>query len=344
MIEDFNSRLHKLVHNIAERLADGEAFDNPKLSEIADHAFGGTRAEGVYTSRDVYDAQETAVNSHLLAIGMQFLGKDVEAFAMLDALTDRLATQTDRTVEQTEFQQFSTPPSFAFLAARLLDVQPGDIVLEPSAGTGSLAIWPRLAGAKVVCNEITGRRCSLLKNVLGFESYSVNAELINDLLPTEISPTLVLMNPPFTATGGRVVQHHAKYGLNHIESALHRLSQNGRLVAISGENMSFRRSGSIGWWQKIASTYNVRANFGLSGNVYRKYGTTWGFQILVIDKTGPTPGGSWQRQLGHIIWGTADTVAEAWESLWKLPPRDRRLRAVYSRETARWNSASLHHR
>jgi hypothetical protein len=321
MIEDFSSRLHALVRDVGKRLADGEAFDNPKLSEIADQAFAGTRAEGVYSSRDAYDAQEAAVNLHLLELGKQLLSQDMQAFATLDALTDRLATQTDRTVEQVEFQQFSTPPPFAFLAARLLDARPGDIVLEPSAGTGSLAIWPRLAGAHVICNEITERRCWLLKNVLGFESYSVNAELINDLLPTEIAPTLVLMNPPFTATGGRVVQHHAKYGLNHIESALQRLSQNGRLVAISGENMSFQRSGSLGWWQKIASTYNVRANVGLSGDVYRKYGTSWGFQILVIDKTGPTPGGAWQRQLDHIFWGTSNTIEGAWDTLRKVPPR-----------------------
>jgi predicted RNA methylase len=334
MTEDFNSRLSALVHNIAKHLANGEAADNPKLGEIAAQIFGGTRAEGVYTSRDAYDAQEAAVNLHLLAIGKQLLNLDGEAFAALDSLTALLATQTDRTHEQTEFQQFSTPPTLAFLAARLLDAHSGEVVLEPSAGTGSLAIWPRLAGANVVCNEINDRRRWLLQNALGFESYAVNAELIDDLLPTEVCPTLVLMNPPFTSTGGRVVRHDSKYGLNHIESALRRLSQNGRLVAIAGENLSFQRSGAIGWWQKIASTYNVRANFGLSGDVYRKYGTNWGLQILVIDKMGPTPGGAWQRQLGHVIWGTADTVAGAWEALRNLPRRNLSLNSETDPDTA----------
>src|SRR5882724_8611755 len=274
--------IHDLINEIAKRLACGESFDNPKLAQIADQAFGGTRAQGVYSSRDAYDALETAVNKYLLETESQvLLNMGAEAFAILSALTDRLATQTDRTLEQTEFQQFSTPPPLALLAAKLLDLQPGDIVLEPSAGTGGLAIWPRSFGARVVCNEINPRRRALLTTELGFETHDVDAEMIDDVLPAEIRPTVVLMNPPFTATGGRVVQHHAKYGLSHIESALRRLSEGGRLVAIAGENVAFQRSGVTGWWQKIAATYNVRANLGISGKVYRKYGTSWGMQVLV---------------------------------------------------------------
>ncbi len=320
MTEDFHRRIQALVHEIATRLASGESFDNPRLRTLASEAFGGGIANGAYTSRDAYDAQEAAVHAHLLETGASFLDPDVEAFSLIDQLTARLATQTDRTAEQTEFQQFSTPPSLAFLAARLLDIQPGDIVLEPSAGTGSLAIWPRLAGATVVCNEINNRRRGLLK-FLGFPTHAVNAEIIDDVLPQDIIPTCVLMNPPFTATGGRVVQHDGKYGMNHIESALRRLGQNGRLVAIAGENMNFQRSGATGWWQKIASHYNIRANLALSRKVYRKYGANWGLQILVIDKTGPTPGGSWQQQLTHIICGNANSVQEAWTALRSLPKR-----------------------
>jgi hypothetical protein len=49
------------------------------VKRIAAQIFGGTRAEGVYTSRDAYDAQETAANLHLLAIGKQLLSMDGEA-------------------------------------------------------------------------------------------------------------------------------------------------------------------------------------------------------------------------------------------------------------------------
>jgi hypothetical protein len=145
--------------------------------------------------------------------------------------------------------------------------------------------------------------------------------MLDDVLPGEIDPTAIIMNPPFTGTGGRVVVHRNKYGLLHIDSALRRLREGGRLVAIASEAVSFSRPGATGWWQKIASKYSIRANYGLSGNEYKKYGTTWGIQFVVIDKTGPSAGIGWKDQLSHIIWGHAGTLEKAWESLRNLPLR-----------------------
>jgi hypothetical protein len=120
------------------------------------------------------------------------------------------------------------------------------------------------------------------------------------------------MNPPFTATGGRVAKHRGKYGLLDIESALRRLRDGGRLVAITSGAPAFGRTAATGWWQRIASLYHVRANFGLSGREYRKYGTSWDIHLVVIDKKGPMPGGNWKTQLSEIIFGHAKTVAAAW--------------------------------
>lgn len=155
---------HKLIEKLQERLIDGESFDNPKLTEIADQSFGGTRAQGRYTSRDAYDALAIAVNKYLDSQARELMQMDVaEALAsVLRPLTNRLPRQCDRTLEQTELQQFSTPPPLAYLVARILNPRPADIVLEPSAGTGSLAIWSRAIGAQVICNEITPRRYALL--------------------------------------------------------------------------------------------------------------------------------------------------------------------------------------
>jgi len=66
MTEPLSPGFHALIVDLQNRLAKGESFDNPRLNEIAENAFGGTRAQGVYTCRDAYDAQETAVNKHLL--------------------------------------------------------------------------------------------------------------------------------------------------------------------------------------------------------------------------------------------------------------------------------------
>jgi hypothetical protein len=158
--------IHELVVELEERIEDGEPFDNPKLTRTADRIFGGTRAEGRYTSREAYDALEIAVNNYLLEKhAHELMQMDVcdALSSVLRPLLQRLPTQTDRTLEQTELQQFSTPPTLAYFVARLLDSKPGDIVLEPSAGTGSLAIWPHAIGARVICNETSVRRNSLLR-------------------------------------------------------------------------------------------------------------------------------------------------------------------------------------
>src|SRR5215216_2114552 len=308
---------HELIETLQERLIAGESFDNPKLTEIADQSFGGSRAQGRYTSRDAYDALEIAVNKYLDSQARELMQMAVgEALAsVLRPLTKRLPRQCDRTLEQTELQQFSTPPTLAYLVARILNPRPADIVLEPSAGTGSLAIWSRAIGAQVICNEINPRRYALLTGELRFATHQLDAEIINDLLPAEIQPTAVLMNPPFSATGGRVAKHSAQYGARHIESALRRLQQGGRLVAITGEGMRFQCAVFSEWWQRIAKTYNIRANLHLNGNEYGKYGTTFGLQILVIDKTGQTPGENWKEQLENIIWSDAATIEEAWTAL-----------------------------
>ena len=71
-----------------------------------------------------------------VAVGARVDG--APCFARLDAL---LPTQTVRSEEQIEFQQFATPPRLAWLAARACASRPSELVLEPSAGTGMLAVW-----------------------------------------------------------------------------------------------------------------------------------------------------------------------------------------------------------
>ena len=242
--------------------------------------------------------------------------------SVLRPLLQRLPRQSDRTLEQTELQQFSTPPTLAYFVARLLDPKPSDIVLEPSAGTGSLAIWPRAVGARVICNETSLRRNSLLRCVFNFDALPLDAEFIDDLLPTDIQPTAVLMNPPFSSTSGRVTKPNSIYGARHVASALRRLKDGGRLVAIVSEAMSFHHPSFSEWWQRIACLCNIRANLTLDGKEYAKYGAAPDVQILVIDKTGPTPGASWQEQLKHISWGRVATLEEAWEKLKHLVEPD----------------------
>ena len=101
-------------------------------------------------------------------------------------------------------------------------------------------------------------------------------------------------------------------------SALRRLQDGGRLVAIVSEAMSLHHSSFSSWYRRIACLCNIRANLTLYANEYAKCRAAPNVQILVIDKTGPTPGTNWLEQLEHISWGSAATVEEAWQVLQHL--------------------------
>ena len=60
--------------------------------------------------------------------------------------------------KQNDFQQLSTPASYAGLCAW---VGEGARVLEPSAGTGALCTFALAAGATVHSNELSNRRADL---------------------------------------------------------------------------------------------------------------------------------------------------------------------------------------
>ena len=97
MSEELSIGMHTLVEELVKRLTSSESFDNPKLTQIADQAFGGTRAQGVYTPRDAYDALETAVNKHLLETKAQALmSMNAEAFATLSALENTISCYASR--------------------------------------------------------------------------------------------------------------------------------------------------------------------------------------------------------------------------------------------------------
>ena len=292
--EETNAQIpqQKIADEVRKLIEDGIAFTNTRLFEIANKAYGGTMAQGAYTVKDAYDGMELAVNQYLLQSDLVKEGNgDAETakktLAKLQALLRKLPTQTKRTAEMESYQQFSTPPNIAYLAAWTANVNSNDVVLEPSAGIGGLALWPKAWGATVYGNELSERRLAFL-NQLGLDgTFNLNAEQINNLLPDEIKPTTIIMNPPFSSTAGRTATNKTANAKRHIEQALDRLEDGGRLVAILGNGMEDSAPAFRAWWNDLRREYSVRANIRIDGENYKKYGTTFDVQLVVIDKTGP---------------------------------------------------------
>lgn len=288
-----SSPQQQIADEVRKYIENGKSFSAAKLFEIADQAYGGTMAEGTYTVKDAYDGMELAVNQYLMQSDVVKNGNgDAKAAkATLDKMVEllsKLPTQTKRTEEMEQYQQFSTPPNIAYLAAWSANVTASDVVLEPSAGIGGLALWPKAWGATVYANELSTRRLAFL-NQLGLDgTFNLNAEQIDNLLPDSIKPSVVIMNPPFSSAAGRMTKNDTANAKRHIEQALDRLEDGGRLVAILGNGMADDAKGFKTWWNGLRKEYNVRANVQIDGKNYRKYGTTFNVQLVVIDKTGPT--------------------------------------------------------
>lgn len=90
-------------------------------------AFGGSDADGRWTQRDSFEALEHALVLHHREKAICLL-TPTDLQPAID-LAARLPTQTVRSEEQIEWQQFSTPVDIAALAVLLANVQPDDHIL-----------------------------------------------------------------------------------------------------------------------------------------------------------------------------------------------------------------------
>ena len=149
-------------------------------------------------------------------------------------------------------------------------------------------------------------------SALGFHPYSLDAEFIDDLLPEDLLPDIVLANPPFSSTGGRVKNNSLEFGFRHIESALRRLKKGGRFAVILGESGSPRSRSGNRFWEYLSPEIQVRASFELPGREFYSNGTSvkttliLGTRSLAIN----TPLSSEMTSAPHIV---SQSVEDAFE-------------------------------
>ena len=275
--------LTSLIERIA-KIADGDLpISNRELIKLCkEYGF-----EATVDSHIFHEIAETALNTLIQKkYGNELLVRTDPAEAastILRPLQRRLPTQTWRSETQITYQQYSTPAAIAYLASYLLNIQPGEAVLEPSCGTGSLAVWAEAAGASVIANEIDSRR-RLLAQTLGFEPYGFDGEFIDDLLPEHLIPDVVIANPPFSSGGGRVQRNSIEYGFHHVDSALRRLKKGGRFAIILGENGSPRSRNGCRFWDYLHPETLLKASIELPGREFYCNGTSVKTTLIVGTK------------------------------------------------------------
>lgn len=149
-------------------LEHGRRIDSALLRDAMQEAFGASDATGAWDWKMAYDACEVAAVLFLRKYGKALFRKAASPASRLSAL-DKIArllpTHTRRSAESEAFQQFSTPIPLGLAALTAAAVTAADRVLEPSAGTGLLAILAELAGSGLVLNELAETRVMLLSSL-----------------------------------------------------------------------------------------------------------------------------------------------------------------------------------
>jgi hypothetical protein len=254
---------------LAPALARGRSLDRRAVAEAMTISFGGSDAEGAWTWKDAYDAVEAAQVLQVRRLGAQVARLEdapADVVALLEAISRLALSQTRRSEEQVALDQFSTPPEIAALAVLAAQVRLGDKVLEPSAGTGLLAVVAEACGAELTLNEPAEHRAGLLDGLFPAAArLRQDARRLKDLCPASGGFEAAVLNPPFQDLA------------EHLDGALACLADGGRMAAIvpaiALEDGS--RAGRLG---------SVVARVRLPARAFARHGTSVETGLLVIDR------------------------------------------------------------
>ena len=268
-------------------LERGERIDAAILRHAMESAFGASDATGLWDWKAAYEACEVATVLFLRKYGKALFRKAASPAARLSVLTriaGLLPTHTRRSEESQTLQQFSTPLPLGLAALTAAAITPTDRVLEPSAGTGLLAILAATAGGALIFNELAETRAQLLASLFpAIHVTRFDAAQIDDHLAPSAVPSVVLMNPPFSALA-HVAGRSADAGFRHIASALNRLAPGGRLVAITGANVGPDMPDWRDAFARLQERGRIVFTAAIAGAVYARQGTTFPTRLTVIDK------------------------------------------------------------
>lgn len=237
-------------------------------------AFGASDAEGGWTWRDAYDAIEAATVLQIRRLGPQVARLEdapAEIAALLAGVSALGLTHSRRSEEQVALDQFSTPPQLAALAVLAAQVRPADRVLEPSAGTGLLAVVAEACGASLTLNELAPTRAALLDGLFaGLTRRRHDGRHLADLLEDAGSFDVVVCNPPFSDLQA------------HLIASLKVLADGGRMAAIvpltALADTDLRRELERHGVMVAAVAFPARA--------FAKHGTSVETGLLVMDRGG----------------------------------------------------------
>lgn len=275
------------ANNLLPLLERGRPISARELRYVVSDAFGGSDNEGFWIWKDAYEATEAAQVLFLRKFGAAISARaktPLAALIMLARVAELVPTHTRRSEESQALQQLSTTMPLAYVVARAAGMKADDVVLEPSAGTGLLAIFAELAHARLSLNEYAAGRHALLERLFSETTvFRRDAAHIDDFLDPAIQPTVVLINPPFSA-GAHVEGRLPDASWRHLTSAFARLAPGGRMVAITASSVSPDNPKWRDAFVRLQEQGTVLFSAAIAGRIYARHGTTTETRLTVIDK------------------------------------------------------------
>lgn len=180
------------------------------------------KAKTVSVPAEVADVLRSATDKVLKAMGGKWnrkAGGHKFAFDPSTLLADALGTGKAVNRQQT-LQFFETPADLAQKLVVLAGVNPGGMVLEPSAGHGRLVKPALERGADVVAVELDPTNADVLSRIGGVEVHQ--ADFLEWAKYEKRRFDAAVMNPPFSGN----------QDIRHIKAAWNLLRDGGRIAAI----------------------------------------------------------------------------------------------------------------
>ena len=162
------------------------------------------------------------------------------------------------------FQVFETPPELATRMAALMNIAPGDLVLEPSCGSGRLVAAAVARGAAVIAVEIRG-------DVSAPPGAWLDRRDFLTIEPTGTPFDVVLMNPPFTKG----------QDIAHVTHALQFLRPGGRLAAVMSGSVPYAESRKAAAFRALIAEKGGRFE-ELPSGTFKSAGTNVSTVLLTI--------------------------------------------------------------
>jgi hypothetical protein len=343
----------RLIEAYTTTFAEGGRFTSivdarKYASEIAGHLIRSGTPEAKLV--------EEAIEAGLVRAAQSILATAETTHAGFDQLVDlyerqpNLGTRSSTSIRQ---HAYSTPIPIAYLAGTLARLSPEEIVYEPSAGHGALILEAN--PNRAIVNEINPDRVADLKQ----QGYTVTQQDATEYLPKE-PVDVVIMNPPFGVVkdaenqsrewrvhGGAATQPYRTTQIDHVIAlhALQAMKDEGRAVLILGTPMSnkvgndrkasntYNNTQNRAFYKSLYDNYNVTQHFCIAGNLYRRQGTSFPVDVIVIDGRGKS-----QRRLPAADLPKIYTTFEDLKELIPDVPRSRSRMATpdprFDRSTA----------